>query len=129
MNKNTIIYDSRSWDGIFCREIALKALGGRDNCQMIDWAPGGPKVIFPAEGHIFVLGLPLDAPFGSQEPYDCENNWPRLTWIHNHPDAIRNTEEGVPGFRLPGVVNCRLAYAYLISQGDQSPTRGDFIIN
>jgi hypothetical protein len=127
MTKDTIIYDPRSWDGIFCREIALRVLGGTDNCQVIDWAPGGPDVIFPSEGFVYVLGLPLDAPFGSTVPYDCETTWPRLTWIHNHPDAIRNTDEGTPGLRIAGVANCRLAYAHFFSQRDSRPTREDFL--
>jgi hypothetical protein len=125
MSKNTIIYNSDSWDGIFCREIALKALEGIANCNVIQWRPGSPNVRFPTEGHIYVLGMPLDAPFGSQEPHDCESNWHRLTWVHNHPDAIRNTDAGVPGLRISGVANCRLAYAHFFSQ-EGPPTKEDF---
>jgi hypothetical protein len=128
MSKNTIIYNAHSWDGIFCREVALKALREKPNVTVLSWEPGDPALEFPDEGHVYVLGLPLDAPFGSQVPYDCENIWHRLTWIHNHPDAIRNTEGGVPGLRTTEVANCRLAYAHFFSQ-EGPPTKANFLFN
>jgi hypothetical protein len=134
MKPNTIIYNFTNWDGKFCLEIALQALG-KENCTYLGWAPGAPALHFPDEGNVIVLGLPLDSIFGSAEPYDCENNWSRLTWIHNDPDAIRNTDEGVPGLRLAGVANCRLAYQWFvrapraITEGLDpcAPSRADFL--
>jgi hypothetical protein len=112
MKLNTIIYNSANWDGIFCREIVRRALGGKLNNSCYAWEPGTTPLRFPSDGNVYVLGLPLDAPFGSDEPYDCEKNWSRLTWIHNDPDAIRNTDPHVPGLRIAKVACCRLAYAY-----------------
>lgn len=127
---NTIIH-STGWDGIFCCEIAMRALG-EENCTSYGWEPGSPPLVFPKAGIIFVLGLPLDTPFDSLQPYDCENNWSRLTWIHNDPEAIRLTDEGVPGLRLSGVANCRLAYAYfhrsMLVNPLVLPTKADFAL-
>lgn len=112
MKPNTIIYNADGLDGTFCRQIALMALGGEANCLLRPWSYSQPALEFPPVGNVYVMGLPLDAPFGSDEPYDCEKNWDRLTWIHNGPRAIQRTDPGVPGFRMVEVACCRLAYQY-----------------
>lgn len=116
MKPNTIIFNSATWDGKFAREIALAALGGRENCFVVDWEVGNSPMAFPAEGNVYVLGLDLSHPFGVgvDKPYDCEHLWDRLTWIHNDPVAIDDTAPGVPGYRVQGVAVCRLAWQWFV---------------
>jgi len=109
MKKDTVIYHSGDFDGEFCREIAKMSLL---DATYIGWNHGDPPLKFPEEGRVFVCDLPLDTPFGSKEPYDCEKLWDRLVWIDHHRTAIAKTNPDVPGFRMEGVAACRLAWQW-----------------
>jgi hypothetical protein len=113
MKKTTVIYHSADYDGLFCREICRLA---RPQAELIGWDFGQPAIKFPEEGEVIVCDLPLDAPFGSPEPYDCEKNFDRLIWIDHHKTSIEKTSEKVPGFRLVGVAACRLAWQYFLAE-------------
>jgi hypothetical protein len=121
MSETTVIYDSSTWDGIFCREIIRFALQGKsDEVTTIDWRPGRQSLVFP-EGNVYVVGLRLDDTFGMpyQNPYDCQKLWHRLVWLHNDQSAIDRTDPGVPGIRIPDVAVCRLAYHWFVRIQEQ----------
>ena len=52
--KKRVIYHSKDFDGIFCREIAKKFI---PDAEFIGWDYGDPKLPYPAEGTVYVLDL------------------------------------------------------------------------
>jgi len=115
MNKNnvTVIHHSADFDGIFCREIARKFL---PEAELIGWNFGDPPLPVP-DGQIYVLDLPLDAPFGGKPGQfnlgiimaQQEN---RLIWIDHHKSSIESHPAAIPGYRIDGVAACRLAWQW-----------------
>ena len=85
---------------------------------------GDPPIAFPEEGNVVVLALSLSAPFGSEEPYDCQKNWDRLVWIHNDQFAIDATDPKVPGLRIHGVMCARLVYQYFLGERSARTEQG-----
>ena len=113
--KNTVIYHSADYDGIFCREIARKFLPA--DTEFIGWNFGNPLLSWPAEGTIYVLDLPVDKVFGSQfsplmrdKPVDPLLT--RIIWIDHHKSSIEIHPTGIPGYRIDGVAACRLAWQW-----------------
>jgi hypothetical protein len=123
----TVVYHSADFDGIFCREIARRFLGD-GGASYIGWNHGDAPLEVPAEGTIWILDLPADAPFGAKfdamVPGLCR--WPdgtdpariirfedameRMIWIDHHRTAIQSHPQRIPGYRIDGVAACRLAW-------------------
>ncbi len=85
--KNTVIYHSADFDGLFCREIARKFL---PDSELIGWDFGDTPLPIPDEGNIYILDLPVDRVFNlSLAPYS--DNAPllrRIVWIDHHKSSI-----------------------------------------
>ena len=47
----TVVYHSADFDGVFCREVAKRALG-EDGVRYEGWNFGGAPLEFPAEGEV-----------------------------------------------------------------------------
>jgi len=113
----TVIYHSADFDGIFCREIALKFLGDKD-VNYIGWNFGDPPLQIPT-GPIYVMDLPLDAPFGFDYHTAGKERGPQhpagLVWIDHHASSIASHPTDIPGYRIDGVAACRLAWAWFQS--------------
>lgn len=112
--KNTVIYHSADFDGIFCREIARKFL---PDAELIGWDYGDPKIPFPDSGTVYVLDLPVDRVFGFD---DFSTNkvtgtgflLNRVIWIDHHKSSIGTHPTNLPGYRIDGVAACRLAWQW-----------------
>ena len=61
----TVVYHSADFDGVFCREVAKRALG-EDGVRYLGWNFGEAPLEFPAEGDVVVMDLPLLEPFGME---------------------------------------------------------------
>jgi len=112
--KYTIIYHSADLDGILCREIAKKCLKN-DELEFIGWNFGDPVVPVPADGHIFVMDLPIDRVFGLN--FNECGHLPfleRVIWIDHHASAIETHPATIAGYRIDGVSACRLAWQFFI---------------
>lgn len=111
--KTTVIYHSADFDGLFCREIARKFL---PDAELIGWDFADAPIPVP-DGQIYVMDLPLDAPFGGKRGEfnmgiiiaQQEN---RLVWIDHHKTAIDSHAPETHGYRIDGVAACRLAWFY-----------------
>lgn len=110
--KTTVIHHSADYDGIFCREIARKFL---PDAEIIGWDFADKPMEIPT-GRLFVMDLPLDAPFGFKYQKDDPDRAPQhpagLTWIDHHKSAIETHPPSIPGYRIDGVAACRLAFFY-----------------
>lgn len=104
-----IIHHSADFDGIFCREIARRALG--DNATYIGWDYGDPVPEVPDDAVLYMLDISIE-PLMSH---------PRLIWIDHHKSAIEKHGPGGPKFSwkdgrhafcLDGVAACRLAWQW-----------------
>ena len=105
----TVVYHSADFDGVFCREVAKRALG-EDGVRYLGWNFGEAPLEFPADGEVIVMDLPLLEPFGMEVL--CESDLSRLTWIDHHKTSIDSTPDTVPGYRIDGVAACRLAWQW-----------------
>lgn len=133
MSKTTVIYHSADYDGIFCREIARKFL---PDAELIGWNFGDAPLSVATPGKIYVLDLPLDAPFGFKWDADVHSHRfvdNDVIWIDHHKTAIETISSTVPGYRIDGVAACRLAwqwFAHSRASGLQTgrlPTKSEFI--
>jgi hypothetical protein len=110
--KTTVFYHSADYDGIFCREVAKKFLG-EENVEYVGWDFKNDPLIFPPEGKVYVLDLPVDRLFGMNFDgavwLDIFN---RLVWIDHHKSSIDSHPAVIGGYRIDGVAACwRLAQA------------------
>src|SRR5580698_8504320 len=135
--KTTVIHHNADFDGIFCREIARKFL---PDAELIGWDFADKPLTIP-EGPLYVLDLPLDAPFGFKyQPGDSKGKGPQhpagLAWIDHHKSAIESHPTEIPGYRIDGVAACRLAWQWFAefqcmpprtTACDKLPTKQDFI--
>lgn len=112
--KNTVIYHSADYDGIFCREIARKFL---PDAEFIGWNFGDPLVEVK-EGLIYILDLSPD----------CIATVPTngIIWIDHHKTSIEKYGNDIRGYRIDGVAACRLAWQWFIGAVEM-PTKQDFI--
>lgn len=112
MTKTTVIHHSADFDGLFCREIARKFL---PDAELIGWDFGNPPLPIP-DGPLYVLDLPLDAPFGFDYRKVGNAHGPQhpagLVWIDHHKSSIESHPKDIPGYRIDGVAACRLAYQW-----------------
>lgn len=109
--KNTVIYHSADFDGLFCREIARKFLPEAD---LIGWNFGDPLLPIPKEGTIYVLDLcPGDCLTGKTVlPKEVKWSDLRVVWIDHHKSSIESHPTDIPGYRIDGVAACRLAWQW-----------------
>lgn len=121
--KTIVLFHSADFDGIFCREIAKRALG--DSATYIGWDYGDPIPEVPQEANLIMMDLSI-------EPLMTH---PRLTWIDHHQTAIAkygNLPWYVPRqkYCIDGVAACRLAWQWFFQdQGfNDFPTRRQFEI-
>lgn len=105
---HTVIYHSADLDGVFCREIARKALG--ETATYIGWNYGDPQIPVPPEGHVFLLDLNPECLCDS--PGLDSRIWDRIVWIDHHKSAIEKWPVGVKGCRIDGVGACRIAWQW-----------------
>jgi oligoribonuclease NrnB/cAMP/cGMP phosphodiesterase (DHH superfamily) len=96
----TVIYHSKDFDGIFCREIAKKFLP--KDTKFIGWDYGDPIPNLDLNDDILMMDISI------LELMD----FPNLTWIDHHISAIQKYPKNIKGIRIDGVAACRLAYAY-----------------
>lgn len=95
----TVIYHSKDFDGIFCREIAKKFLP--KDTKFIGWDYGNEVPEIYTE-ELYMMDISVS------ELMD----FPNLTWIDHHISAIEKYPKDIKGIRMDGVSACRLAYAY-----------------
>jgi oligoribonuclease NrnB/cAMP/cGMP phosphodiesterase (DHH superfamily) len=105
--KNTVIYHSADYDGIFCREIARRFL---PNAELIGWNHGDSKIPMPAEGTVYILDLSPDCL--CDNPYIEGTVWNQIIWIDHHKTSIEKWTGSIPGYRIDGVAACRLAWQW-----------------
>lgn len=107
--KTTVIFHNADFDGIFCREIARRALPG---AELIGWNYGDEKLPFPSEGTVaYVLDLsPSVFEDDGINHIDLSNG--RVIWIDHHRTAMQEWSEKLPGYRIEGVAACRLAWQW-----------------
>lgn len=116
MSKTTVVFHNADYDGIFCREIARKFL---PDAELIGWDFGNAPMTIP-EGQIYVMDLPLDAPFGLQwhnQPINTRLFPGHIVWIDHHKSAIESHPSDIPGYRIDGVAACRLVWQWFEAWG------------
>lgn len=117
----TVVYHSADFDGIFCGEIAKKFLG-TEGVNYIGWNFGDAPLPIPGPEieSVYVMDLPLDAPFGVKMPFGLtavvRNDVNGLVWIDHHKSAIESHPRDIPGYRIDGVAACRLAWQFFEQQ-------------
>ena len=113
----TVIYHSGDFDGKFCCEIARKFLG-TEGVNYIGWNFGDQPLPIPEPDveSVYVMDLPLDAPFGVKMPLGLtavvKNGVNGLVWIDHHATSIASHPTDIPGYRIDGVAACRLAWQW-----------------
>lgn len=127
MQKIIVIYHRADFDGLFCREIAMKFLG--DKAEYIGWDHGDAPVPFLPFAQYYILDLPVDRVFGLQfkEGWICRGDeqvqpvdrWDsgNIFWIDHHASAIASHPTSIPGYRIDGVAACRLAWQWFSQEG------------
>lgn len=124
--KNTVIYHSADFDGLFCREIARKFL---PDAELIGWDHGDKPLAIPDEGQIYILDLPVDRVFGLKFPEDAIKTLnlsgdfftgQQIIWIDHHKSSIETHPTNIPGYRIDGVAACRLAWQWFLQEWRKS---------
>jgi hypothetical protein len=99
--KTVVIYHRADFDGIFCRQIAMKFFG--ENAGYVGWDYGDPLPMLNSEvTSIYMLDISVEAMMGDS----------RLTWIDHHKSAIEKYPISIHGYRIDGVAACRLAWQW-----------------
>lgn len=113
-----VIYHKSDFDGIFCREIALKFLGD-DGVDYLGWEYGEPAPPILPDQQLYILDLSVDALM----------THPKLIWIDHHKTAIEKYPATIPGYRIDGVAACRLAWQWFSRRGERGnmPERDSYI--
>lgn len=135
--KTTIIHHSADFDGIFCREIARKFM---PDANLIGWDfADKPLEDTMLAGHIVVLDLPIDRPFGLEfrDGWICKgkeqiqpiDRWDsgNITWIDHHKSSIDSSPKDIPGYRIDGVAACRLAWQWFTLNSSRLPAKQDYV--
>lgn len=111
----TVIYHREDFDGLFCREIARRAL---PTAKLIGWDYAEQTPVVSLDEDLYILDLSV--------PGLMEH--PRLTWIDHHKSAIDKYPAAILGYRIDGVAACRLAWQWFFRPcADTLPTREQFI--
>lgn len=112
MSKNTVIFHSADFDGLFSREVARKFLP--HDTQFIGWDYGNPKICLDGvEGPVYIIDL---SPECLHQHPNIPNGYvpPNVIWIDHHKSALDKWPATIPGYRIDGVAACRLAYQWFI---------------
>lgn len=117
MNKNTVIYHSADYDGLFCREAARKFLP--PDTEFIGWDFVDQPLIKPT-GTVYVLDLPVDKVF-SITNWLTPATWEKLIWIDHHKSSIESHPSSLPGYRIDGVAACRLTWQWFQLHAEWDP--------
>jgi hypothetical protein len=100
-----VIYHSRDFDGIFCREVARYFLPA--NTVFHGYHYGDPTPAVPDDATLYILDVHVPALMAH----------PGLIWIDHHRTAMAAYPEHLPGYRIDGVAACRLAYQWFYHNG------------
>lgn len=109
-----IIYHKSDFDGIFCREIARRAL---PSAELIGWDYSDPAPEVGPDEPLIMLDISVDALMAH----------PRLVWIDHHKTAMEKYPASIPGYRIDGVAACRLAWQYFHSYTQPLPGKQEYI--
>lgn len=121
--KTTVIHHSADYDGLFCGQIARKFL---PESNIIGWDFGDPTISFSSirDRQVYVMDLPLDAPFGLKDDQLRGVDWIPIIWIDHHKTAIASHPSDIPGYRIDGVAACRLAWQWFTIADGNTPRVG-----
>lgn len=111
--KTTVIHHSADYDGIFCREIARKFL---PEAELIGWDFADKPFPIPQCDELYVMDLPLDAPFAPDVAWN-DHTKHKVIWIDHHASAIKSHPSDIAGLRIDGVAACRLAWQWFQEHG------------
>ena len=95
-----VIYHSADFDGLFCREIAARAL---PEATLIGWDYGNSEPEIPVDALLYILDLSVPGLMSH----------PNLIWIDHHKSAIEKYPATIVGYRIDGVAACRLTWQWL----------------
>lgn len=110
----TVIYHKSDFDGLFCEQIARKALG--EDVQYIGYEYGDPV----PNVHDFDQLLMLDISIAELMDH------PLLVWIDHHKTAIEKYGPRT-GYQIDGVAACRLAWQWFFCKDEgNEPARHDY---
>ena len=117
--KQTVIHHSADFDGIFCREVARHFI---PDAELIGWDFNDRPLAVPECDALYVLDLPLDAPFGfkwDKEIHSAKCFKGEVIWIDHHKSAIESHPDTIRGLRIDGVAACRLAWQWFTEETQQ----------
>ncbi len=100
MSQIVVIFHRADFDGLFCREIAKKALG-TDGVTYIGWDYGDPVPKVSPDEDLYMLDISVEGLM----------DHPNLVWIDHHKTAIEKYGKR-PGLQVDGVAACRLAWQW-----------------
>lgn len=117
MKPVAVIFHRADYDGIFCREIALRFFG--ENAEYIGWDFGDVSLPVPSADVVYVMDLPVDRVFGFKFPEQTSLDLQtyqalrsKLVWIDHHKSSIETHPKDIHGYRIDGVAACRLAWQW-----------------
>lgn len=99
--KILVLHHSADFDGLFCREVARAHLG--DTAEYRGWDYGDSDAVVPP-GIETIYMMDISIPLWMDDP--------RLIWIDHHKTAIDKFNPAIKGYRIDGVVACRLAWQW-----------------
>jgi uncharacterized protein len=117
-----IIHHSADYDGLFCREVALRHFRSHAGPVIpMGWDYGDDVPDVPRECDLYMLDIAVPQLIGH----------PGLVWIDHHKSAIGQYPSTIKGYRIDGVAACRLAYQYFGDEASGLPgstqhTKEDF---
>ena len=109
-----VIYHSADYDGIFCREIARKAM---PHARLIGWDYGDPVPNVSLDEELYMLDISVDALM----------EHPKLIWIDHHKTAIEKYPDTIHGRRIDGVAACRIAWQWFFGGDKYGTALADFV--
>jgi len=110
-----VIYHKADFDGLFCREIAHKALGDKD-VEYIGWDYGDIEPVCDKDDTIYILDINVPSLMDHKG----------VIWIDHHKTAIDRYGK-LPGLQIDGVAACRLCWQYLIEGSRETLVKEMFI--
>lgn len=106
-HSTTVIYHKADYDGIFCKEIARKAL---PHARFLGWDYGDAEPIVSSDDLLYMLDISVASLM----------THPNLRWIDHHKSAIEKYSGSesvlIMGHRIDGVAACRLTWQWFFGQ-------------